>query len=169
MIGRLNKVSIRRMSNIALKIHRILLGRKIRVAVAESCTGGLLASLLTRYPGSSRYFILGLITYSNQSKEKLLKVPASLIAKNGAVSQPVALAMARRVRMLAQSDFGLGVSGIAGPSPTGSSCQKPVGTVFIAASGKAKTLSGEFHFKGSRIQIKMMAALKSLELLNRLL
>ncbi|TRZ96542.1 CinA family protein [bacterium] len=155
------------MVNIALKIHRNLLKKKAKIAVAESCTGGLLSALLTQYSGSSRYFILGLITYSNQSKEKLFKIPPSFIAKNSAISQPVAIAMARKVRMLAKSDFGVGISGIAGP--TGSSCRKPVGTVFIAINGKAKTLSGEFHFRGTRIQIRKMAALKSLALLNRLL
>jgi PncC family amidohydrolase len=156
------------MVNIALKIHRKLLKKKAKIAVAESCTGGVLSALLTQYSGSSRYFILGLITYSNQSKEKLLKIPYSFITKNSAVSQAVAMAMARKVRMLAKSDFGLGISGIAGPT-TSSSCRKPVGTVFIAINGKVKTISGEFHFRGRRFQIKKMAALKSLELLNRLL
>ncbi len=155
------------MTPIELKIHSLLINKNKKIAVAESCTGGMLSSLLTRYAGSSRYFTLGVVTYSNQAKEDLLKIPPSLFAKNGAVSKPVASAMAKRIRIIAKADFGIGISGIAGP--TGATANKPVGTVFIAIDNGAKTISKKFSFFGPRRKIMLSASRKSLELLNCLL
>lgn len=149
------------MKRLATDVHIQLLKSKKTVAVAESCTGGLLSSLLTRITGSSRYFILGIVAYSNYAKQKILKIPASLIAKRGAVSKETALKMAESVRRLAKTDFGIAVTGIAGP--TGGTKERPVGTVFIALSGKNKKICKNFNFKGSRNTIRRKAALKALD------
>lgn len=107
-----------------------LLAQRKTIAAAESCTGGLVAKRLTDLPGASNVFGLGLVTYANEAKEKILGIPASLISAHGAVSREVAEAMARAVRGLAQSDLGIGITGIAGPD--GGTEQKPVGLVHIA-------------------------------------
>lgn len=146
------------------QIHKFLIKNKKSVAVAESCTGGLLCVFLTHSAGSSRYFKLGVITYSNQTKQRILNIPAKMIKQKGSVSGDVARYMAQAVRRLAKTDFGIGITGIAGP--TGGSPQKPVGTVFIAVSGKDKTISQEFHFTGNRSRIRNASALKPLELLK---
>lgn len=151
------------MNNVIKKIHRLLIKKSKTLAVAESCTGGLLSGLLTQITGSSQYFILGVVTYSNKAKEVVLKIPRSLITKKGAVCAQVCLRMAQSVRKLAKADFGIGITGIAGP--TGGSSQKPVGTVFIAIESKSKKLCKKFHFTGSRSTIRKKATLKALELL----
>ncbi len=148
-------------------IHKLLVKNKKTISVAESCTGGLLSGLLTRMPGSSKYFILGVVAYSNKSKESILKVPAHIIAGKGAVSKEVAGLLARSVRLMAKTDFAIGVTGIAGPG--GGSGQKPVGTVFIAVNSKNKTICNKFKFTGTRTTIRKKSALKALELLNKLL
>jgi PncC family amidohydrolase len=153
------------MEAIVNQIHKSLLKKRKTIAVAESCTGGLLSSLLTRNPGSSKYFILGVVTYSNKAKETLLKIPHSIIAKNGAVSKPVAKLMAERIRKIAKTHFGIGITGIAGPG--GLTPQKPVGTVLIAIDSKYGKICEKYHFRGNRLAIRKKAALKSLELLKR--
>ncbi len=145
-------------------IHSLLLKNHKTLSVAESCTGGLLAKLLTDISGSSKYFILGIVTYSNQAKTDILKIPARLIAEQGSVSEKVAQEMARSVRKLAKTDLAIGVTGIAGP--TGGTLQKPVGTVFIAINGKSKKICKKFHFSGNRTTIREKTALKALELLK---
>jgi len=154
------------MQGIVVKIHLILIKKRKTVAVAESCTGGLLSNLLTRISGSSKYFILGIVAYSNKTKENILKIPAQLIAKKGAASRQVAKIMAQAVRKLAKTDFGIGVTGIAGP--TGATPKKPVGTVFIAIDGKDKKICKKFLFTGNRIAVRKKAALRALELLKLL-
>jgi nicotinamide-nucleotide amidase len=155
------------MEAIVEQIHKSLLKKRKTIAVAESCTGGLLSSLLTKKAGSSEYFIGGVVAYSNKAKVDALKIPRSVIVKNGAVSGPVVKLMAQRIRKLAKTDFGIGITGIAGPA--GGTPRKPVGTVFIAVDSKDKRISGKFHFTGSRNAIRKKTALKSLELLKRLL
>jgi len=152
------------MKHIVNQIHKTLIKNKKTVAVAESCTGGLLSNLLTRISGSSKYFILGIVAYSNKTKENILKIPAQLIAKKGAVSREAAKIMAQAVRKLAKTDFGIGITGIAGP--TGATPKKPIGTVFIAIDSKDKKVCQRFLFKGNRNTIREKAALKALELLN---
>jgi nicotinamide-nucleotide amidase len=152
---------------IVKQIHNLLLKRKKTIAVAESCTGGLLSTLLTDISGSSGYFILGTVVYSNFSKNLLLKVPLSVIRKNGAVSKVVAEKMAASIRKLAKTDYGIGITGIAGP--TGGTIQKPLGTVFIALAGKNKQICQRFIFKGNRTSIRKQAALKALQLLKKLI
>lgn len=152
------------MEHIINQIHKSLIKNKKTIAVAESCTGGLLSSLLTQISGGSQYFILGIIAYSNKEKQRILKIPSVLILRKGAVSKEVAIIMAESVRKLAKTDFGIGVTGIAGP--TGGTPQKPIGTVFIAVDAKNKKICKEFHFIGNRNTVKKKAVLKSLELLK---
>ena len=148
---------------IVSQIHKLLLKNNLTIAVAESCTGGLVSSLLTQAPGSSGYFILGVVVYSNVSKNKILSIPNKLIEEKGAVSKQVAAKLAESVRKIAGADFGIGITGIAGP--TGATPNKPVGTVFISIAARKKTICKEFHFTGNRTTIRKKSALKSLELL----
>ncbi len=153
------------MQNIIEQIHKSLIKTKKTIATAESCTGGILSSLLTQLSGSSQYFILGVTTYSNQAKIKILKISASTIAKKGAVSKDVALLMAKNVRRIAKTNFGIGITGIAGP--TGATPGKPVGTVFIAVANKNKIICKKFLFQGNRTSIRKQSALKAIQLLKR--
>ena len=135
------------------------------LAVAESCTGGLLAQRITDVPGSSKYFIGGLIAYANELKTKALGVEPMLLLEHGAVSAPVAEAMAEGIRSQAQTDFGLSITGIAGPG--GGTEEKPVGTVFIALADDVKTVHRRFHLPGDRQLIRWRASQAALDLLRR--
>ncbi|MFC1621229.1 nicotinamide-nucleotide amidohydrolase family protein [Candidatus Omnitrophota bacterium] len=145
-------------------VGRLLLKKKKTLAVAESCTAGLLANRITDVSGSSRYFKMGLITYSNESKNKLLNVPKNTIKQHGAVSKQVASSMAKNVRLLAGASMGIGISGIAGP--TGGTKTKPIGLVYIALSTKKKTICKEFRFLGQRNIIKFKTTQAALNLLR---
>lgn len=145
-----------------------LLGAKgMRIAAAESCTGGLITSRLTDVPGSSRYVDLSIVTYSNEAKTELLGVPEALLAAHGAVSEPVALAMAQGIRARARADVGLGVTGIAGP--TGGTPEKPVGTVAISAVTADAQRVRTFRFFGDRELVKFQASQAALDMVRRLL
>lgn len=144
---------------------RMLTAAGLTVAVAESCTGGLIAKLLTDQPGSSAFFERGAVTYANAAKTGWLKVPAPLLAKAGAVSADCARAMALGVRRAAGSDLGLAVTGIAGPD--GGTPEKPVGTVFLALATAAEERVEEFHFRGDRNQIRLRSACTALDWLRR--
>lgn len=146
------------------KIAKILLKKNKTLAIAESCTGGLLAHCLTNISGSSAFFWLGLIAYDNQAKVKLLKISPVIIKKYGAVSFSVAKLMAQNVRKILNTSFGISITGIAGPS--GGTKTKPVGLVFIAVASKQKVLTQQFHFKGPRLSVKKQAADKALEMLS---
>ncbi|MGB8508743.1 MAG: competence/damage-inducible protein A, partial [Pyrinomonadaceae bacterium] len=135
------------------------------LAVAESCTGGLIAQRLTEVSGSSSYFMEGLVTYSNEAKVRLLGVPSDLIAEYGAVSAQVAEAMAEGVRLRAGTDFGLSVTGIAGPD--GGSTEKPVGLVYVALSDDAHTEHRKLMLPGDRQLIRWRASQSALDLLRR--
>jgi nicotinamide-nucleotide amidase len=146
----------------------LLAARGWRIALAESCTGGLTASRLTDVPGSSTYVEAGVVAYSNVAKTLLADVPAALIAEHGAVSEPVAVAMAEGVRARAGVDLGLGITGIAGPS--GGSEAKPVGTVSIAlAVVGMETRVRTFRFPGGRAQVKFFASQSALDMVRRAL
>jgi PncC family amidohydrolase len=151
------------MERIVKQAHMLLIKEQKTIALAESCTGGLLSKLLTDNPGSSKYLILGVTAYSNTAKNKLLKIPASLIVKYGAVSKAVADEMAKKVRKIAKADLGIGITGIAGP--TGGTKYKPLGNVFISVQSKNKKTCKEFHFKGTRAEIREKSALEALRLL----
>ena len=148
-------------------VGELLAERGLRIALAESCTGGLITSRLTDVPGSSRYVDRSIVSYSNESKTALLGIPAALIAEHGAVSEQVALAMADGIRSSAGVDVGVGVTGIAGPG--GGSPEKPVGTVAIAALTASATRSRVFRFIGEREQIKWQAAQAALDMVRRIL
>ena len=142
----------------------MLIERKETIATAESCTGGLIAHRLTNVPGSSNYFMQGAITYSNDSKVKILSVPEELIINYGAVSEHVAKAMAEGVRNLANSTWGLAVTGIAGPS--GGTGEKPVGLVYMAISHQDFTKAEVHRFTGNREEIKQRTAQAALNLVR---
>ncbi len=135
------------------------------LATAESCTGGLLAGRITEIPGSSEYFLEGAVTYSNESKMKILGVPKKMIDDHGAVSEEVALAMAAGIRNLAGSTFGIGITGIAGPG--GGTDEKPVGLVYIAIADDAQTSVKKFLFPGDRPFIRTLSVNAALDLLRR--
>lgn len=149
------------------KTARLLKAKNKTISVAESCTGGLLANKLTNIPGSTKYFKLGIVSYSNKSKTKLLKIPQNHFKKYGAVSKEIARQMAIGVRKIQKSYFGVGITGIAGPS--GGTKVKPVGLVFIAVSTNRRTLCEKYLFRGTRLQIKNKAANQALQLLLKLL
>jgi len=137
------------------------------IALAESCTGGLATSRLTDVAGSSRYVDRAVITYSNEAKTALLGVPPALIAEHGAVSEPVARAMAEGIRERSGVEIGVGITGIAGPG--GGSPEKPVGTVAIAvATAGAATTSRLYRFHGEREQVKFQASQAALDMVRRL-
>lgn len=137
------------------------------VSVAESCSGGLLASRLTDVPGSSDYFDRGVVCYSNSAKIDLLGVPAPLIEAHGAVSEPVALAMAEGVRARASTSVGIGITGIAGPG--GGTEAKPVGTVAVAVVTPRQSSVRTLHLFGVRDQIKFQSAQAAMNLLRLML
>jgi PncC family amidohydrolase len=116
----------------------LLTSRSLRVAVAESCTGGLLGAVLTAVPGSSDYMLGGVIAYANQVKTGLLGVPAPMLAEHGAVSEPVARAMAEGVRSRLGADLGASITGVAGPASEGS--DKPPGLVYVAVAGPGQVI-----------------------------
>jgi nicotinamide-nucleotide amidase len=141
----------------------------LKIAAAESCTGGLMTSRLTDVPGSSAYVERAVVVYSNESKTELLGVPPEMIEEHGAVSEPVAEAMARGIRTRAGVDLGVGITGIAGPD--GGTEAKPVGTVAIAVAGpqpddlRVRT----YRFNGNRTMIKFQAAQAALDMVRRIL
>jgi nicotinamide-nucleotide amidase len=141
----------------------LLTKRKLTLCSAESCTGGLLAHRLTNIPGSSKVFKLGVVLYSNEAKSLLAKVPKKTLQSFGAVSEPVAIAMAKGIRKTLGSDYGIAITGIAGPS--GGNSKKPVGLTYLAVSNDQTTTCFRYHFKGTRKQIKQQAATKALILL----
>jgi PncC family amidohydrolase len=138
----------------------LLLSLKITIAVAESCTGGLICHRLTSISGSSDYLEMGVVTYSNRSKIDLLGVPGQTIKEHGAVSEACVKAMAMGVKGLAGTAMGLAVSGIAGP--TGGTPDKPVGTVHIALAWNKDVYSWKYVLKGSRGEIKEQASREGL-------
>jgi nicotinamide-nucleotide amidase len=135
------------------------------LAVAESCTGGLLAQRITSVSGSSRSFLGGAVVYSNALKTQFADVPAELIEAHGAVSPEVAEAMAQGIRRRVGSTIGVGITGIAGPH--GGTAEKPVGLVYIAISAGKKTESLECHFRGDRDRIRLWASQQALDMIRR--
>ncbi|MCB2205671.1 competence/damage-inducible protein A [bacterium] len=146
-------------------VEALLVERGQSLAVAESCTGGLIADKLTNVPGSSTCFERGVVTYSNESKTQLLGVPAELIETHGAVSREVAEAMAQGIRRSAGTDIGIATTGVAGPS--GGSAEKPVGLVWIAVSSPEGTVAQDFYFGEHRMRTKLRAAQTALDLVRR--
>ena len=134
------------------KIVRLLGERKQTLALAESCTGGYIAHRVTNVPGASAIFSAGLVTYSNEAKQRFLGVRAETLARHGAVSEPVAREMAEGARREGQTDYAIAVTGIAGPG--GGTAEKPVGTVFIALAAPGETRAWRRFNPGDRLAFK---------------
>ncbi len=143
----------------------LLVNRGLSLAVAESCTGGLLAARLTSVPGASAFLERGYVTYSNRAKVELLGVEAALLERHGAVSEPVAQAMAAGARQRSGADLTVAITGIAGPD--GGTDEKPVGLVFVAMTGAAGESVGRFHFPGDRERIRRQACQAALDMIRR--
>ncbi len=136
--------------------------RGLWLATAESCTGGLLSKMITDIPGSSDYFLGGVIVYNDGIKKTLAGVKASTLKEYGAVSRPTALELAAGVRKRLRSDIGVSITGIAGPS--GARPGKPVGTVYIGVSSSDKSVARKFLFKGNRASIRRQSAAEALRM-----
>ncbi len=141
---------------LASAVGKLLRQKKMTLSAAESCTGGLFSSLITDVPGSSDYFLGGVVAYHNKIKMSQLNIPETLLKKYGAVSPQVASQMARNVKKIFRSAIGIGITGIAGPS--GGTPQKPVGLVYAAVSTPKKTILRQLNLRGSRSEIRNRAA-----------
>ncbi len=154
--------------NLNNKIVSLLKRKKLKLAVAESCTGGMLSSAITSISGSSKVFTMGLVTYSNPAKTSILKVPQKIIKKYGSVSIECCLAMVNNLYKISKSKICISITGIAGPQ--GGSKQKPVGLVFIGIKTGKKTVVNKCNFKNKgRAFIQKQTVKKSLNLLLKLI
>ena len=152
------------MKKLSQEIVRLLTKKKLKISFVESCTGGLLSSSMTSISGSSKVFTIGLVTYSNQSKISILKVPKNIIRKHGAVSYETCLSMVKNLEKISKTNISVSVTGIAGPK--GGTKQKPVGLVFIGIKKGNKTLVKKYLFKYKRrISIQRAAVIKVLNLI----
>ena len=153
-----------KVSNIVKKLKR----RKFKIAVAESCTGGMLSSTITSVSGSSKVFTLGLVAYSNQSKTKVLRISKNVIRKYGSVSEPVCLAMLNNLNKISKTNIAVSITGIAGPS--GGTKIKPVGLVYVGIKRGNRAEVKKYLFKNKgRSYIQKAAVNKSLGLILRFL
>ena len=150
------------------KIINLLKRKKLKLAIAESCTGGMLSSAITSVSGSSKVFTIGFVTYSNQAKTGILKVPQKIIKKYGAVSVQCCLAMVDKLSKISKSTVCISITGIAGPK--GGSKQKPVGLVYIGIKVGKKVVVNKCNFKNKgRAYIQKLTVKKSLNLLSSLI
>ena len=149
------------------KISIILKEKGLKIATAESCTGGLISHSFTNISGSSEYFDRGIVSYSNKAKTELLDVSEDILNKYGAVSEKVAKAMSEGIRKKSNVDIGIATTGIAGP--TGGTKEKPVGLVFISISTINNTIVKRFHFSGNRLENKESTCKAALETLLKLI
>ena len=154
-------------TSIAAEVLQLCRERGLTLAAAESCTGGLIAKELTDIPGASQVFLGGVVSYTNHVKEQVLRVPAALLERCGAVSAPVARAMAVGVRVLTGSDLSLSVTGLAGPG--GDDRGTPVGTVFTALSAPEGVFVRRLTLGGSRERIRVLSAHHALDMARRYL
>ncbi len=152
------------MKKLTQKIVKLLSKKKLKISFAESCTGGLLSSQITSISGSSKVFTLGLVTYSNQAKINILKVPKKIIMKNGAVSYETCLSMVKKLNKISKTNISVSITGVAGPN--GGTRQKPVGLVYIGIKKANKTLVKKFLFKNKkRSSIQKATVNKALNLI----
>ena len=152
------------MKKLSQKIVNVLRKKELKISFAESCTGGLLSSSITSISSSSKVFTIGLVTYSNQSKISLLKVPKKIISKHGAVSYETCLSMVKNLNKISKTNISVSITGIAGPK--GGTKKKPVGLVFIGIKKGNKTLVKKYLFKNKkRSSIQRAAVIKSLNLI----
>ena len=153
--------------NFNKKIVSLLKRKKFKLAIAESCTGGMLSSAITSVSGSSKVFTMGLVTYSNQAKTSILKIPNQIIKKNGAVSVQCCLAMVNNLSKISKAKVCISITGIAGPK--GGSKQKPVGLVYIGIKVRKKVVVNKCNFKNKgRAFIQKQTVKKALNLLGNL-
>ena len=151
------------MSNLSLEIVRLLSKKKLTISFAESCTGGLLSSSITSISGSSKVFNMGLVTYSNNAKVKLLKIPKEIITKYGAVSYETCLSMVKNLSRISKSDISISITGVAGPN--GGTKEKPVGLVFIGLKKGGRTVIKKNLFKSKkRISIQKATVNQALKM-----
>ena len=136
------------MKKISQKVVKLLIKKRLKISLAESCTGGLLSSSITSISGSSKVFTLGLVTYSNQAKINILKVPKRTIIKHGAVSYETCLSMVKNLNKISKTSISVSITGVAGPK--GGTKQKPIGLVFIGIKKGNKTLVKKFLFKSRK-------------------
>ena len=156
------------MSNLSLKIVKLLTKKKLTVSFAESCTGGLLASSITSISGSSKVFNMGLVTYSNNAKVKLLKVPKKTITKYGAVSYETCLSMVKNLSKISKSNISISITGVAGPD--GGTKEKPVGLVYIGLKKESKIIIKKNLFKSKkRISIQKATVNQALKMILNIL
>jgi len=136
------------MKKISQRIVKLLIKKKQKISIAESCTGGLLSSSITSISGSSKVFTIGLVTYSNQSKINILKVPKKIIIKNGSVSYETCLAMVKNLNKISKTNISVSITGIAGPK--GGTKKKPIGLVYIGIKKSNKILVKKYLFKNKK-------------------
>ena len=152
------------MRNLSLKIVKLLTKKKLTVSFAESCTGGLLASSITSISGSSKVFNMGLVTYSNNAKVKLLKVPKKTISKNGAVSYETCLSMVKNLSKISKSNISISITGVAGPN--GGTKEKPVGLVYIGLKKGSRIIIKKNLFKSKkRVSIQKVTAKEAFKMI----
>ena len=156
------------MSNLSLKILKLLTKKKLTLSFAESCTGGLLASSITSFSGSSKVFNMGLITYSNNAKVKLLNVPKKTITKYGAVSYETCLSMVKNLSKISRSNISISITGVAGPN--GGSKNKPVGLVYIGVKKGSKIIINKniFNLK-KRLSIQKATVRKVIKIVSSII
>ena len=156
------------MSNLSLKIVKLLTIKKLTVSFAESCTGGLLASSITSISGSSKVFNMGLVTYSNNAKVKLLQVPKKTITKYGAVSYETCLSMVKNLSKISKANISISITGVAGPN--GGTKAKPVGLVYIGLKKGSKIIVKKNYFKSKkRISIQKVTVKQALKMILNIL
>tara|TARA_B110000240_G_scaffold147149_1_gene162671 strand:+ start:113 stop:583 length:471 start_codon:yes stop_codon:yes gene_type:complete len=156
------------MNNLANKLVKKLIQKKLRISFAESCTGGMLSSTITSVSGSSKIFDLGFITYSNKAKTNILKVPKRIIVKHGAVSQECCLSMVKNLSKISKANISVSITGIAGPN--GGTMLKPVGLVYIGIKKGNKIIIKENLFKNkNRISIQKATVSMSLKIINKII
>ena len=156
------------MSNLSLKIVKLLTKKKLTLSFAESCTGGLLASSITSISGSSKVFNMGLVTYSNNAKVKLLQVPKKTITKYGAVSHETCLSMVKNLSKISKANISISITGVAGPN--GGTKAKPVGLVYIGLKKGSKIIVKKNLFKSKkRISIQKASAKQALKMILNIL
>ncbi len=156
------------MNKLSFKIVKLLTKKKLTVSFAESCTGGLLASSITSISGSSKVFNMGLVTYSNNAKVKLLKVPKKTITKHGAVSYETCLSMLKNLSKISKSNISISITGVAGPN--GGTKEKPVGLVYIGLKKGSKIIIKKNLFKSKiRTSIQKTTAKKALKMILNML
>ena len=136
------------MKKLSQKVVKLLSKKRLKISLAESCTGGLLSSSITSISGSSKVFTLGLVTYSNQTKINILKVPKRIIIKHGAVSYETCLSMVKNLKKISKTNISVSITGVAGPK--GGTKKKPVGLVYIGIKKGNKTLVKKFLFKSKK-------------------